>query len=408
MARENYPKHITQPFEYAFSVGDSGLYALTIAASCKSGTQTGRPSGEDLKVEIDGLRFREIPAVARVQTYDIPAAWNGSQLRGLKKTILFILKLTAGNHTIKFIPDRGATIEAEPTIAALPDSRNITLNLENQAEYDDRRPWVTVVLVDLPLQSFSADVTAQWHLIDSDDVKLIVDSQIKRNPESLFRRHWFWAGSILKKLQQSERQTPIFKENLRQGVHYIEFWADRTPTLHTVTLDVGEITLPEEPEPPGKRVPSVDDPKWTGDFDDDPDEILFARLRFGEAEGESREAKIWVGASILNRVQAQTWWGKTLREVILKPGQYDPFKKDNPVYKKIINPLKNADPGQIQAWRESHEVASGLLSDEIAIPTEATHFHGIRVTRDWFVKHVVPHGRFLRQIDNTHFYWSPN
>ena len=46
--------------------------------------------------------------------------------------------------------------------------------------------------------------------------------------------------------------------------------------------------------------------------------------------------------------------------------------------------------------------------EKIENPTEATHFHGVGVTRDWFIQNVVPDGKFLRQIDDTYFYWGPN
>jgi hypothetical protein len=49
-----------------------------------------------------------------------------------------------------------------------------------------------------------------------------------------------------------------------------------------------------------------------------------------------------------------------------------------------------------------------VLTGKIAKPAEATHFHGIGVTRDWFEKNIVPNGKFLRKIGDTYFYWSPN
>lgn len=70
-----------------------------------------------------------------------------------------------------------------------------------------------------------------------------------------------------------------------------------------------------------KRIPTVDDPCWTGDFRDDPDDILLARLIFGEAEDQSKEAKIWVGGSVLNRIRMKAW-PNTLYDVILQKGKF--------------------------------------------------------------------------------------
>lgn len=277
-----------------------------------------------------------------------------------------------------------------------------------QAEDGDRRPWLTIALVNLPLKNIDLDATAKGRWGDSDDLKLIIDSNIKLNPSKLaiLRRDWLISGSLLKKLLRNERQQFAFEEDLPSGAHYIELWVDRMPRVHRLVLDFGNVEL--EPDELPKRVPTVEDPKWTGDFGDDNQAILLARLIFGEAEGESQETKIWVGASVINRLNAQTWWGDTLHEVILKEGQYDPFKKDDPVFKKITDPLNTEQKFQKEAWLQSYDIAKALLSGDVLIPTEATHFHGIGVNREWFLENVVPNGRFLEQVGNTHFYWSPN
>lgn len=379
-----YPRKITESFLHSFSANRSGLYAITIVARCRSGAQIGQYGGEDLRVEIDGITFREIPA----------AAWNGTTLQGFTKMIIFLLPLKIGQHGLKFIPYRGAEIVSEPVVDFINNARNIAFSPNIQAEDGDRRPWYAVILVDLPLLALAVDATARWRKGDSDDIKLIIDGRVQENKFSVFRRAWYWLGNLFKK---PKRQRHRFAKNLRRGTHSLELWADRQPTLHAIELDVG--VMP--------RVPTVDDPRLTGDFRNDPEEVLLARLIFGEAENQSREAKIWVGGSVLNRVSGAAW-KDTITDVILQSGQYDPFKKTDRRFPVIINPLGNHNPETAQAWRESYEIAQALITGAIQNPTEATHFHGIGVDQTWFMKNVVPHGRFLRQIDDTHFYWSPN
>ena len=156
-----------------------------------------------------------------------------------------------------------------------------------------------------------------------------------------------------------------------------------------------------------KRISTVDDPRWTGDFRDDHDDILLSRLIFGEAENQSKEAKIWIGGSVLNRINAHAW-PDTIQKVIRQKGQYDPFKEKDKNFKKIIDPLAKADKGRKKSWEESYEAAHGLLSGSISNPTTATHFHGRGVSRSWFLSHIVPKGKFLKKINDTSFYWSPN
>ncbi|MFH1838209.1 MAG: cell wall hydrolase [Candidatus Kuenenbacteria bacterium] len=180
-------------------------------------------------------------------------------------------------------------------------------------------------------------------------------------------------------------------------MHYIELWADRNPEIEEINLKI------EEP----KKIPTVDDPKWTGNFKDDPEEILLTRLVFGEARNQPQEAKIWITWSVINRIEAKAW-PNTLYEVILQPKQYDPFKPTDLNYSKIIDPLREADFQTIQSWKECYKIAKIAVNKEIENPTLATHFHGIGVSMEWFEKNVVPNGNFLKKIGDTYFYWSPN
>lgn len=391
---QEYPKKITAKFSYAFTAKHTGLHTISILATCKSGKQIDRKGGEDLRVEIDGTTFREVPEFARKQVNNIASSWNGTNLQGLPKTLVFILDLDIGKHELTFTPHLGAEIISEPVVEPVTNHRDIVFAPNIQAEEGDRRSWYAVILVDLPLAHFTLEATALWRKQDSDDIKIVIDGQMQENTISAWRRTWYWLGSFFKK---PERQKHTFSENLKEGVHSIELWADRQPTLHLIELDLGE----------RPRVPTVDDPRWIGDFEKDPAEILLARLILGEAENQSREAKIWVGGSVLNRVGGAAW-RDTVKKVILQPGQYDPFKDTDRRFPVIINPLDSGQPGTANAWRESYEIAQSLINGEIKNPTEATHFHGSTITRDWFIEHVVPNGRFLRQIDDTYFYWSPN
>jgi N-acetylmuramoyl-L-alanine amidase len=49
---------------------------------------------------------------------------------------------------------------------------------------------------------------------------------------------------------------------------------------------------------------------------------ILARTVYGEARGEKFDGMCAVAWTIVNRVLKQTWYGKTVREVCLKPWQY--------------------------------------------------------------------------------------
>lgn len=234
-------KKLTEPFDYRFPIAESGVYAISIAARCQSGNQIRKRGGEDLRVEIDGRAFREIPAVFKPQYQDIPTSWNGTLLKGTKQTVIFIAHLQTGEHTITFIPQESAIIENKPLIQLIDDLTNIEFQPEEPAEDGDRRPWFTFAFIDLPISSFSVDASVRWHWRDGDDIKLIIDGEIQKNtsPLSIFHRNWLWSAFPFLNGQQEK----MFSPALPTDIHYIELWADRTPTLHRARFDATEKNL---------------------------------------------------------------------------------------------------------------------------------------------------------------------
>ena len=401
-------KRITDTYCHTFAVEKSGLAAISVSARCQSKKQLKSNTDEDLRVEIDGFGFREIPPEKNIQQYNIPASFNGSKLKGLKKTVVFFVMLKKGEHTIDLIPKPSAFVE-KIAIQEFKDSKNVTLPFNEQAEDGDRRPWFAFVLVHASLKLLTLAVDAQYRLGDSDDIKVIIDNNIQKQEHSYLHRFWAFAGSLLKKIKQKkEEQEKTFSPNLSKARHYIEIWADRTPTLHSIALEIDPVFSQDAPKEPEKRIPTVDDPEWTGDFHDDIEEMLMARLIFGEARNEPRAAKERIAWSVVNRTEAGSWWPNTIQGAILQKGQYDPFKAKDSNYDDIIDPLRKVGQKTKAAWQECYAVASEVMARKTKNPTPATHFHGIGVTRDWFEKHVVPQGRFLEKIGNTSFYWSPN
>ena len=138
--QKNFNKKITENFDYDFEISKRGLYTISITASCRSGKQIGERGGEDLRIEIDEVKLREVPAKDKEQYKDIPTAWNGTKLNGLKKTVVFILQLERGNHKITFIPYKGAKLENLEIKELGQFVKHSEFNFNKQAESGDRRP----------------------------------------------------------------------------------------------------------------------------------------------------------------------------------------------------------------------------------------------------------------------------
>lgn len=224
--KDNKKRKINQTENILFTTKTSGLYLIEISAIVKNEKQLGGTDDEDLKIEIDKRKF------------PTPASFSGGTSKGLKKRIYFILLLNAGKHTVSLIPDISAILVKIETFKVSEDSylNELDLLINEQAEDGDRRSWITFVLVDLDLNKFTADLNLKRRFIDSDDVKIIVDESIYRNDRSILHKLWYFAASIL----IGENQTETFTVNLSKDLHYIEFWADRMPTFHSIKFELGE------------------------------------------------------------------------------------------------------------------------------------------------------------------------
>lgn len=389
-------KKIIKPFDYKFNIKQSGFYSISISASCRSGAILGLFGGEDLRLEIDGIKLREIPAKDKPQYKDIPPAWNGTKLKGLFKTVIFILHLEQGGHIIKFIPYRGATTEKEPEIILIQDCNNIEFKMEEQAQDGNRRPWVAFVLIDLPLNYIDALVKCEKRFLDSDDVKLIIDGQTQKNKRSgQWGKNWYWQGRQLCGNTEEAR----FYPNLDRGTHYVEFWADRQPTLHWVKID---LRLKEENIPENDKIPTVDNPKWTGDFNDDTEQMILTRAIYGEARNEilSDKARIAVGWSIRNRAEDQRW-GNTYKEVILEEAQYSAFRKDDDNRPYVEDPLHKNNPIDKRAWENCYKIAGQVILSEVNDPTDgANHYYDGSIDTPYWANNE----NFKIKIDSIYFH----
>lgn len=371
---EDFPQTITSRTQEKFTLGESRVYAISITASCKR--------KNDLRVEIDNQYFREIPPKRNIQKFDIPPAWNGTKLKGRSQTNIFLLKLKEGEHAIDFIPKRQAKVE-KFSYWQIEDPTHIKFNLDQQAKEGDKRPWFTFVLVNLPLKSVEGEVTVNWHYFDGDDIKLIIDNQVEKNPSSKLWRNWIWHATPGQLLSGPKKEQKVVNKDLPKGIHYIEFWADKTPTLHNVVLNLGNLE-PDQSE--STNTPTVDRPKWTGDFSDDTNQMILARALFGEARNTlvPDEARIAIGWVIRNRV-ASSRWPDTYWEVITILSHFSSFNMDDENRPYVEDPLHTGKEIDKKAWQHVYEIASKVVSGEFLDPTNgANHYYDDSIdTPNW-------------------------
>lgn len=229
----NKQRKIVGKEDIPFSLEVSGLYLIEVTARTQGEKQLGMSDDEDLRVEIDGRRFPQLKNSQRY--FDSPASFSGGSLHGLKKTVFFILLLDSGKHTISLISDISAIVE-QIRVSRVSNSGNSQVNFlrDITAEDGDRRDWITFVLVDMGLKDFSVALTLKKRFIDSDDVKIVIDGNIQRNYRSILHKFWYFIASIFTPEDQMEH----FTLNFPRGLHYLELWVDRMPTLNSAAIGV--------------------------------------------------------------------------------------------------------------------------------------------------------------------------
>lgn len=385
------PSKIRENTHLDFQIDKPGWYLIEVSARVKGEKQRNNTDDEDLHLEIDNQKF---PQLANPNRYlDSPAAFSGGKLHGLQKTVYFLYWLDLGKHTLTLIPDNSAEILKINYGKLNLSNAQLRLNLNKQAEDGDRRPWLTFVLTNLPLTSFTVTATTQKRYHDSDDLKIIIDGETQSHFDlkdhqkptgflgktlSWFYRFWYFAGSVL----QGEWQTSHFKTNLLKGLHYIELHTDRTPTVESVEFDFGELP----------RIPSVDDPRWTGDFSDDSNQIILARALFGEARNTlvPDKARIAIGWVIRNRVESPKW-PNNYHGVVTKPLQISAFNTNDDNRPFVENPLHTGKAINKEAWEHAYEIAGKIINDQISDPTQgANHYYDDSINVPPWAKNETP------------------
>lgn len=247
-------------FDFGFSVDRDGIYGIEITALAKSWKQNlftlkSFFKDDDLTVKIDDLAFPK--KSGKKGMFDGEIAWNGNNLKGLKKTDLFFIKLSKGSHQLTFLIDQSPNLKVVKIYQSADDEKDVHYLPQGNypIEEGNRRQWLAIVFVNLGLNSLFVRASAEkrkWYKIfsrDDEDLKLIINGKTQKNQEQGVHQYWYWCGRTLGGRSKQFYQ----KLNLKSGLHYIEFWADRSPTIEEVKLSLSKI-LPEPEALPKAKI----------------------------------------------------------------------------------------------------------------------------------------------------------
>jgi hypothetical protein len=132
-----------------------------------------------------------------------------------------------------------------------------------------------------------------------------------------------------------------------------------------------------------------------------PERELLARCIWGEARGEPVEGKLAVAHVVMNRKDADTYYGHSIADVILRRWQFSCFNETDPNLSQIIHLTdKNLELTYCRAIADAvvFERTSGRNAD----PTGgATHYHTASTKPSWADS---PQMKHLCRIGNHLFY----
>lgn len=107
----------------------------------------------------------------------------------------------------------------------------------------------------------------------------------------------------------------------------------------------------------------------TDNLSEDPEDILLARMIYGEARNCSEAEMTAVAYTVINRVNdGKEWNGSNIKDVLLKPFQYSCFNEGDPNLQKLMDPEKDL-------FESCLAIARKVISGEIKDPASgATHY----------------------------------
>lgn len=115
------------------------------------------------------------------------------------------------------------------------------------------------------------------------------------------------------------------------------------------------------------------------EIDDLTDIEVLALTLWGEARGESILGRSAVACVIINRVEANGWYGKNIREVCLKKWQFSCWNGDDPNRSKILNV-----PSGDKQLKECAVIAELAAQDALQDFTKGSkHYHTADIEPGW-------------------------
>lgn len=107
---------------------------------------------------------------------------------------------------------------------------------------------------------------------------------------------------------------------------------------------------------------------------------------YGEARNQGLDGMLAVGSVILNRAKKPSWWGDSIKTVILKPWQFSCLNEKDPNRKTLENIAVDFNDSLSRlnilrhCWWIAKGLQEGLLESNVGA---ATHYHTRQISPNW-------------------------
>lgn len=108
-------------------------------------------------------------------------------------------------------------------------------------------------------------------------------------------------------------------------------------------------------------------------------DVWLAKTMWGEARGEGTRGMQAVGNVVMNRVNAGSWYGASIKDVVLKPYQFSSWNTNDP-NRAVIENMTAQQLALNGSLAIARQVIAGTLPD---ITGGATHYHAKNVNPAW-------------------------
>lgn len=223
--QEKISTQISDQYVWNFTIPKNGVYIVSISARCKNWLQNYKLlfNDDDLAIQIDDYLFAEIKGKKR--EFVSSGSWNGNEIKGDIKNVLFILPIKTGEHQIRFWVD-GHPILEEIKIYKVDESEIDLM----ASDIITSGKFLDVIFKNLKIEKLEVKAKAE---INS-NLEIKIDGKTEKNSKYKRFEKWYWYGQELK----GKNKDYIMSDVLYGDMHSVQMGGQGKPEIESIKLKI--------------------------------------------------------------------------------------------------------------------------------------------------------------------------